>query len=108
MSTSWEPLAPSERLATEAACARMLFADKRALQTNLKVSLLEIREKELNFYSTNCLTIGVQASLLSGFAGAALMTPVSREPLVLHVVYLLFSVISLSMQRSIPTSSGGL
>ena len=28
----------------------MLFADKRALETNLKVSLLAIREKELNFY----------------------------------------------------------
>ena len=76
----------------------MLFADKRALQTNLKVSLLEIREKELNFYTNNCLTIGVQASLLAGFASTALMTPVSRTPLALHVVYLAFSVISLSMQ----------
>jgi len=28
----------------------MLFADKRALETNLKGSLLAIREKELNFY----------------------------------------------------------
>ena len=28
----------------------MLFADKRALETNLKVSLLAIREKELNYY----------------------------------------------------------
>lgn len=76
----------------------MLFADKRALQTNLKVSLLEIREKELNFYSNNCLAIGTQAALLSGFASAALMTNVGREPLMLHVLYLLFSVVSLSMQ----------
>ena len=28
----------------------MLYADKRALETNLKVHLLAIREKELNFY----------------------------------------------------------
>ena len=28
----------------------MLFADKRALETNLKVNLLAIREKELNYY----------------------------------------------------------
>jgi len=28
----------------------MLYADKRALETNLKVSLLAIREKELNYY----------------------------------------------------------
>ena len=33
-----------------AALLAMLFADKRALETNLKVSLLAIREKELNFY----------------------------------------------------------
>ena len=32
----------------------MLFADKRALETNLKVSLLAIREKELNFYVRSC------------------------------------------------------
>ena len=76
----------------------MLYADKRALQTNLKVNLLEIREKELNFYANNCLTVGTQAALLSGFAATALLTPVPREPLWLHVVYLLFSVISLSMQ----------
>ena len=28
----------------------MLYADKRALETNLKVNLLAIREKELNYY----------------------------------------------------------
>ena len=30
----------------------MLYADKRALETNLKVNLLAIREKELNYWST--------------------------------------------------------
>jgi len=46
----------------------MLFADKRALETNLQVSLLKIREKELQFYTQNCIAIGTQAALLSGFA----------------------------------------
>jgi len=46
----------------------MLYADKRALETNLQVSLLKIREKELAFYTQNCIAIGTQAALLSGFA----------------------------------------
>ena len=33
----------------------MLFADKRNLETNLQVSLLKIREKELQFYVQNCI-----------------------------------------------------
>ena len=43
----------------------MLYADKRALETNLQVSLLKIREKELQFYTQNCIAIGTQAALLS-------------------------------------------
>ena len=35
-------------------------ADKRALETNLQVSLLKIREKELQFYTQNCIAIGTQ------------------------------------------------
>jgi hypothetical protein len=46
----------------------MLYADKRALETKLQVSLLSIREKELNFYTQNCRTVGTQAALLAGFA----------------------------------------
>lgn len=46
----------------------MLHADKRALQQNLKVNLLKIREKELHFYTENCVAIGTQAALLAGFA----------------------------------------
>ena len=33
-----------------------------------QVSLLKIREKELQFYTQNCIAIGTQAALLSGFA----------------------------------------
>ena len=51
----------------------MLLADKRELQNNLKVSLLQIEEKELNYYTTNCMTVGTQAAMLGGFAFAALM-----------------------------------
>ena len=58
----------------------MLFADKRALQTNLKLDLLEIREKEVKFYTTNCSNLGFLSSVFSGFASAALMTHVPKQP----------------------------
>ena len=35
----------------------MLYADKRALETNLK-GLLPFVEKELNYYAQNCLAVG--------------------------------------------------
>lgn len=40
----------AQRKAAKANRLPMLYADKRALETNLKVSLLAIREKELNYY----------------------------------------------------------
>ena len=46
----------------------MLFADKEALETDLKVSLLAIRERELNLYVQNCRSISTQTSVLAGFA----------------------------------------
>mmetsp|Transcript_23391 Transcript_23391/g.78658 ORF Transcript_23391/g.78658 Transcript_23391/m.78658 type:complete len:188 (+) Transcript_23391:106-669(+) len=57
----------------------MLYADKNALRTNLKVNLLRIRERELNFYTNNCLSISTQAALLAGFAWYGL-TEVPFEP----------------------------
>lgn len=57
----------------------MLAADKRALEQNLKVNLLKIREKELRFYTDNCVAIGTQASLLSGFAYSGLIQIVIPE-----------------------------
>jgi len=50
----------------------MLFADKQNLETDLKVSLLAIRERELDLYTDNCRNIGAQAALLAGFAYSAL------------------------------------
>ena len=46
----------------------MLFADKQALETELKVSLLEIRERELNLYASNCRNIASITCMLAGFA----------------------------------------
>jgi hypothetical protein len=51
----------------------MLHADKRALEQNLKMNLLKIREKELRFYTDNCVAVGTQASLLAGFAYSGLI-----------------------------------
>ena len=46
----------------------MLYADKNALRTQLKVQMLRIRERELLFYTNNCLSISTSAALLAGFA----------------------------------------
>lgn len=76
----------------------MLLADKRALETSLKVNLLSIREKELNFYTNNCLTIGTISALLAGFAYAALQKSVEKKFFYVHLMYLIFSVASLGFQ----------
>lgn len=70
----------------------MLYADKRALETNLKVQLLEIREKELIFYTNNCQNIGTQAAMLAGFAFAGMMQPLPDEPESLRVLFLVSTV----------------
>jgi hypothetical protein len=46
----------------------MLFADKNALRTQLKFDMLRIRERELQYYTNNCLAISTSAALLAGFA----------------------------------------
>ena len=46
----------------------MLFADKNALRTQLKVNMLKIRERELTYYTNNCLAISTSSALLAGFA----------------------------------------
>ena len=46
----------------------MLFANKQALETDLKVSLLSIRERELGLYAENCRNIGSISCMLAGFA----------------------------------------
>lgn len=51
----------------------MLLADKYDLQERLKLNLLQIEDKELNFYTQNCYTVGTQAALISGFAFSAIV-----------------------------------
>ena len=85
---------------------RMLWADKRALETNLKLSLLQIRERELNFYTNNCLAISTQSALLAGFAYAALMPGISlgdaggvaAHVYVVKLMYLACAVSALGLQ----------
>ena len=43
----------------------MLFADKNALRTQLKVNMLRIRERELTYYTNNCLAISTSSALLA-------------------------------------------
>lgn len=78
----------------------MLYADKRALETNLKVSLLAIREKELNYYSQNCLAVLTQAALLAGFAYSGLTQvaiPLDAE-YVLKLLYLLVTSTAMCLE----------
>ncbi|KAG8457159.1 hypothetical protein KFE25_004126 [Diacronema lutheri] len=53
--------------------ATMLFADKRALERQLEVDLIAIRQKELDHYTHCCLTLSAPAALLAGFAYTALV-----------------------------------
>ena len=51
----------------------MLLADKFDLQEQLKLSLLQIEDKELNFFTQNCYTVGTQAALIAGFVFSAIV-----------------------------------
>ncbi|KAJ1620853.1 hypothetical protein T492DRAFT_847479 [Pavlovales sp. CCMP2436] len=57
----------------------MLYADKHALRTRLKVSLLVIRHRELQFYTKNCIAIGTNALFLASFAWWGLTEPAFDE-----------------------------
>ena len=56
----------------------MLLADKHDLQASLGLALVCIEERELNFYTQNCYTVGTQAAMLSGFAFAAIIDGVAE------------------------------
>ena len=51
------------RFAPTCRCADRLLCARR----RLKQALLQIEEKELNFFANNCMTVGTQAALLAGF-----------------------------------------
>lgn len=68
----------------------MLRATKEQLETELQVSFVEIRKRELDFYTSNCQSLGTQAALLSGFAYGGISgvhVPADR-PDALKAVYL--------------------
>jgi hypothetical protein len=78
----------------------MLYADKRALETNLKVNLLAIREKELNYYAQNCAAVGTQAALLAGFAYSGLTqvaVPLDSQ-YILKLSYLLVTATAMCLE----------
>lgn len=78
----------------------MLYADKRALVTTLKVRMLQIREKELTYYSQNCLAVGTQAALLAGFSYSGLTqvaVPLEAD-YVLKLLYLLITTSAMCLE----------
>ena len=83
----------------------MLHADKRALETDLRVELIALREKELTLFSTNCQTIGTVASIAAGFAFAGLMQPLPDEPEALRLLFLVATVAALGLQLSTVVST---
>ena len=78
----------------------MLYADKNALRTNLKVNLLRIRERELNFYTNNCLSISTQAALLAGFAWYGLTEVPFDEDAneIVQMVYLVVTTLIMGLE----------
>mmetsp|Transcript_7228 Transcript_7228/g.12164 ORF Transcript_7228/g.12164 Transcript_7228/m.12164 type:complete len:227 (+) Transcript_7228:77-757(+) len=78
----------------------MLFADKRALETQLKVNMITIREKELNYYTQNCQAVCTQAALLAGFAYSGL-TQVAiphDQHYVLKLLYLIVTTTAMCLE----------
>jgi hypothetical protein len=79
----------------------MLYADKQALETGLKVSLLQIRERELNLYVKCFRNIGTMAGVFAGFAlqGACLSSyffpPDSSEGM--RMAYLVTTTIAMDL-----------
>ena len=78
----------------------MLWADKRALETDLKVQLLQIRERELEFYVRNTLTICVVATIILGFSYTMMTEAVPSDyagvgPYAVRVLYMVSCMSSL-------------
>jgi hypothetical protein len=78
----------------------MLYADKHALRTRLKVSLLVIRQRELEFYTTNCIAIGTNALFLASFAWWGLTEPPFDEQGndVVQTVYLVLTAMIMALE----------
>lgn len=48
----------------------MLHANKQDVEADLRREMLQIRERELKYYASNCRTMGTQATVFAGFAFA--------------------------------------
>mmetsp|Transcript_22671 Transcript_22671/g.52569 ORF Transcript_22671/g.52569 Transcript_22671/m.52569 type:complete len:261 (-) Transcript_22671:58-840(-) len=59
----------------------MLIAYKRNIRTVLSQQLVNLRQSELDFYTTNIQTIGTQSALLAGFAFTIIAGHSSRDTL---------------------------
>jgi len=57
----------------------MIQAIKNTTLTAVQVKTLEIREKELNYWSMTFQTMGSQSALLAGFAYGGLSVPISPK-----------------------------
>jgi uncharacterized membrane protein len=78
----------------------MLTADKNALRTRLKASLLSIRQRELTFYTNNCTALGTNSLLIASFSWWALTEPPFDEygNDLVQTIYLLFSASIMALQ----------
>lgn len=81
-----------------------------ATDTAPQVSLIKIREKELDFYTRNCISIGTQAALLAGFAYAGIIQvdiPKSADEW-LQSAYLCVTTIAMAVELiALVRSTGG-
>mmetsp|Transcript_6375 Transcript_6375/g.17264 ORF Transcript_6375/g.17264 Transcript_6375/m.17264 type:complete len:242 (-) Transcript_6375:320-1045(-) len=78
----------------------MLHADKRAVEQNLRLSLLRIREKELHFYTENCRSLGTQAALIASFAWFGLIMVIlpPQANQMLKTAYLCMSTTAMGLE----------
>ena len=78
----------------------MLLADKLDLQNKLKLNILQIEERELNYYTQNAMTVGTQAALLAGFAYSGLTQvaiPLDSD-YVLKLLYLITTTTAMCLE----------
>eukprot|EP00741_Cyanophora_paradoxa_P007412 tig00001128_g7171.t1 len=78
----------------------MLAADKQALESSLKKSSLQIRERELNFFTSNFSALATQAALLAGFSYTGLQIDfpdLDARMMLLRALYYFISTMSMGL-----------
>ena len=92
--------APPLVLVLSTSALSMLFADKNALRTQLKVNMLRIRERELSYYTNNCLSISTSAALLAGFSWYGLTeVPFDQNaPAMTQTLYLIVTTLIMGLE----------